>query len=539
MSKRSTSKAPTHAPGREPTSTSSVGSRAFERQARAAKQRTVSRQTRRMRTPPRPQFDVRGMLRQVPRTAWICALVACLNAVCWSIITPPFEVVDEPSHFAYTQQLAQNERLPVSSEYQYSPEELAVLVDLHQGEIRARPGRRTITTASEQQILNRDQHQHIARSGPGAVGGSAAGPPLYYLLEAIPYGLASAGTLLDQLESMRLLSALMGGLTALFVFLFLRETMPETPWAWTVGGLSAALAPLLGFMSGAVNPDAMLFAVSAANFYCLARAFRRGLTRRLAVAIGALTAAGFLTKLNFIGLSPGVVLGLFVLSLRVARVDGRRAALTSLGIALAIAGTPVLMYLLVNSISNHPSLGIVSDTLNGPNQSVLSGLSYIWQLYLPHLPGTTNFFPGLSTARDLWFNKSIGFYGWLDTSFPIWVDNVALIPAGVIAGLLIRALIVSRAALRQHLAEIIVYGAMAFGLMVLIGATAYLNREESLGFAEPRYLMPLVPLGALMLAMAARGAGRRWGTAVGAVIVVLSLAHDIFSQLLVIGRFYS
>jgi 4-amino-4-deoxy-L-arabinose transferase-like glycosyltransferase len=491
-----------------------------------------------MRRPQTPQIDIRGMLRQVPRMAWICALLACLNAVCWSIITPPFELIDEPSHFAYTQQLAENEALPVSDEYQYSPEELAVLLSLRQGEIRARPGRRTISSAGEQKSLEEAQHQHFARYGSGAVGGSAAGPPLYYLLETIPYGLASKGTLLDQLQAMRLLSALMGALTALFVFLFVRETLPATPWAWAVGGLSAALAPLLGFMSGGVNPDAMLFAVSAAIFYCLARGFRGGLTRNLAVAIGALTAAGLLTKLNFIGLVPGIVLGLIALGVRAARVEGRRAAFTPVGIGLAIAASPVLLYLLINVLSNHPSFGIVSDTLRGQWHSLLSGLSYVWQLYLPHLPGTKNYFPGLSTARDLWFNKSIGFYGWLDTSFPIWVDSIALIPAGIIAALCVRGLLLGRAALRLHLTEIIVYIAMAVGLMVLIGATAYLNRDESLGFAEPRYLMPLLPLGAVMLALAARGAGRRWGTAVGAVIVVLFLAHDIFSQLLVIGRFY-
>ena len=64
-----------------------------------------------MRRPQTPQIDIRGMLRQVPRMAWICALLACLNAVCWSIITPPFELIDEPSHFAYTQQLAENDAL--------------------------------------------------------------------------------------------------------------------------------------------------------------------------------------------------------------------------------------------------------------------------------------------------------------------------------------------------------------------------------------------------------------------------------------------
>ena len=108
---------------------------------------------------------------------------------------------------------------------------------------------------------------------------------------------------------MRLLSALMAGFTALFTFLFLREALPGVRSAWTVGALAVALSPLFGFMSGAVNPDAMLFAVSAALFFCLARAFRRGLSTRLAIGSGLVIATGFLTKLNFVGLAPGAFVG--------------------------------------------------------------------------------------------------------------------------------------------------------------------------------------------------------------------------------------
>jgi hypothetical protein len=36
----------------------------------------------------------------------------------------------------------------------------------------------------------------------------------------------------------------------------------------------------------------------------------------------------------------------------------------------------------------------------------------------------------------------------------------------------------------------------------------------------------------------ARGAGRRRGPAAAALIVVLFLAHDVFSRLLVVARFY-
>lgn len=482
----------------------------------------------------------RETLRRIPRAAWICAVIACLNAAGWSLITPPLQIPDEQSHFAYTQQLAENQRLPISGESTFSPEEQAVLLDLHHQEVRGSPETHTISSAGQRRLLENTLGQHLSRH-PVGVGGAATYPPLYYLLETVPYGLASPGTLLDQLELMRLFSALMAGLTALFAFLFVRETLPGVRWAWTVGGLGVAVAPLLGFMSGAVNPDSMLFAVSAMVFYCLARAFRRGLTRGLALAIGALLAVGFLTKPNFIGLVPGVILGLIVLAVGVSRTQGQRAAVVSLGLAFAIASGPLCIYVLANLLSNRPGLGVISTTLqSGIRQgSVLGRLSYIWQLYLPRLPGTTNYFPGLFTARQLWFDRSVGFYGWLDTTFPPWVDTLALIPAGLIVLLCIRSLAAAGALLRGRLAELIVYLTMGVGLMALVGASSYLKMSsEGLSFAEPRYLAPMLPVLAAVLALAARGAGRRWGPTAGALIIVLFLAHDIFSQLLLVGRYY-
>jgi Predicted membrane protein (DUF2142) len=480
------------------------------------------------------------VLRRVPRAAWICALIACLNAACWSLITPPFQVPDEPAHFAYVQQIAENGRLPTSGDSDFSEEEEAALRDLRQTEVRWHPEHQPVTTQAQQQRLQHDLSLPLQRSGPGGAGVAYSQPPLYYALQTIPYALGSSGSLLDQLELMRLLSALMAGLTALFAYLFVREALPGVAWAWTVGGLGVALAPLLGFMSGAVNPDAMLYAVSAAIFYLLARAFRRGLTPRLATAIGVVTAIGLLTKLNFIGLVPGVIIGLVVLAVRAARTS-RRTAYRSLALAVAIAASPALLYIVVNLFSNHPGLGVVSSAihLTSGHGSALGEISYIWQLYLPRLPGMANDFPGISSTRQIWFDRSVGLYGWLDTSFPVWVDDLALIPTALLTILGIRALFTVRATLRRRLAELAVYAAMGAGVMALIGADSYLKFPEQAGtYAEPRYLLPMLALLGAALVLSARGAGRRWGPAVGALIVVLFLAHDIFSQLQVISRFY-
>jgi hypothetical protein len=476
--------------------------------------------------------------RRVPSAAWVCALVAFLNAVCWSILSPPFQVPDEPAHFAYVQQLAEVHQLPAASTEEYSPEEEVALEDLHHDEVQFTPGARTISSRAQERKLEADLRRPLARTGSGGAGTAADEPPLYYALETIPYYLGSGGTLLDRLELMRLLSALFGGLTAFFAFLFVRETLPGTPWAWTVGGLGVALAPLLGFMSGAVNPDAMLFAVSAALFFLLARAFRSGLTNKLATAIGTVIAIGLLTKLNFLGLAPGAVAALIVLTIR-----ARWRAWRGTCIALAVAASPVLLYIVVKPLTNQAPLNISSNPTSQAAQagSVLSQVSYIWQLYLPRLPGMTNYFPGIFTSRQLWFNGLVGLYGWAETAFPGWVDDIALVPAGALALLTARALVGARAALRRHIAEPLLYATMGVGVMAIVGAASYesdvINNQGP--FWEPRYLLPMVVLFGAALALAARGAGRRWGPTVGVLIIVLILAHDLFSQLLVVSRYYS
>jgi hypothetical protein len=261
------------------------------------------------------------VLRRVPAAAWACAAVACLNAVAWSFITPPFQVTDEPSHFAYVEQLANSGSLPSSSGEDFSPDEELALHDLRWASVKRKPENHTIASPAEQRALEAGLASPAGRSRrtTGAAGVAASQPPLYYALETIPYELGSGGGVLVQLQLMRLLSALMAGVTALFCFLFLREALPARRWAWSAGGLSVALAPLLASSSGGVNPDALLFAASAASFFCLARGFRRGLTPGLALATGASVAVGLLTKLTFVGLVPGIAVGVIVLAFRGSR----------------------------------------------------------------------------------------------------------------------------------------------------------------------------------------------------------------------------
>jgi 4-amino-4-deoxy-L-arabinose transferase-like glycosyltransferase len=475
-----------------------------------------------------------------PTAAWVCALVAFLNGACWSLITPPFQVPDEPSHFAYVQQLAETRTLPTSASTTFSPAQEIALQDLRQNQVYYSPQEHTIFTRAAQRKLQHDLALPYARVGGGVGEASISEPPLYYALQTIPYYAGSWGTVLDRLALMRLLSALMGAVSALFAFLFVREALPGARWAWTVGGLGVALAPLLGLMSGSVNPDAQLCAVAAALFYCLARGFRRGLTPRLGAVLGGLVAVGFVTKLNFLGLIPGVALGLLLLAARAARTS-RRTAYRSLAVAAAVAMSPICLDIVVNLLAGRPAVGTLSNatTVTGARGSILKEIGYIWQFYLPRLPGMHNYFPGVSTVRQFWIDGFVGLYGWLDTTFPAWVYRVALVPIGLFGILFVRALLANRDSLRRRTGELIVYGAMTVGLMAVVAASDYLEYPRGTGsYAEPRYFLPLIALYGAALALAVRGAGRRWGPVAGGCLVVVVIAHNFFSQLLEISRFY-
>lgn len=531
------SKTPTRSPR---PAKSAVGSRSFERQRRRERQRTTVRR-RINRRPTRPTFDLRSLLRRVPAAAWTCALIALLNATAWSIITPPFQGRDEVDHFAYVAQLAETGTLPHPPvvRYYYSPGESSVMEALHYAEVRFTPYNPSLSTAAQQRALEHASSSGLPLLSNGTAGGASTAPPLFYALQTIPYALG-AGNVLVQLQLMRLLSVLMGAIAALLIFFFLRVALPAVPWAATVGAICVALQPEFASVTSTVNPDALLYTLAAATFLCLALAFRRGLTPRLAIALGLVNAAGLLTYYSYIGVALGAVAALLILAVRDVRAQGRRA-LQAPAIAIGIALSPAILDALIKALAGSRAFGQASNTAGTLGfASLWHEISYVWELYLPRLPGMTHYFAGISTWREVWFDRFVGFYGWMDTTFPSWVESVALIVALPVALLCARELIVRRQSIRARLPEVAGYGIVALGLITMLGLSSYVGdvvkHEGALG--EPRYLMPLLPLFAVAIVLAIRGGGRRWMPVVGAAMVMLFLGHDILSQLQVIGRYY-
>jgi hypothetical protein len=478
--------------------------------------------------------------RRVPATAWTLMAIGALNAVSWSLITPMFQGPDEITHVAYAQQIAEAGRLPVNRERTtFAPELRVVVGDVRVGILGRGFQRTAVWTASQQRRLERDLHASLPRRGNDDVGGADPEPPLYYALEAIPYSLAGGATLLDRVVLMRLLSALMGGCTALLVFLFVRECLPGRPWAWTVGGAVAAFMPLFAFVSGVVNPDALLFPVCAALFLGLARAFRRGLTTRLAMALGVVLAVGALVKINFYGLVPGALIAIALAARRSAGGWDRRA-LRLVGIAALVGAVPYATMLALDALVWERPFILANTPAELPREAggIWAQLSALWQVYLPRLPWQTQAFGGFP-LYDYWLASFVGKFGPLSVAFPHWALRLAIVVLTVVGALALRALVRARDAVARRRAELLGYLLIAAGLLLLIGIVAVRGWAPGIAAAaQGRYLLPLLAPFALLFALAARGAGERWGRAAGVALVVIAVAWSLFGQLLTIAYYY-
>ena len=258
-------------------------------------------------------------------------------------------------------------------------------------------------------------------------------PPTFYALETIPYELSPTGSsLLDRLVWMRVLCALLAGGTVFLAFRFLRELLPDTPWAWTVGGLALAFFPMFGFVSGGVQNDALMYLCAAGLFWAMARVLRRGLTPLRGLALGGALAAGVLVKFTMVGLAPAAVATVLVALWRARRDErpassrdavgsgadgsdrpapspdavgaesrsGQRRARAGAIVAAVTAAVPVGIYAALSTwVWDRPLNGPLRashEAVAHPAAATIGGqLSYAWQLYLPRLPFMDDKFRGV------------------------------------------------------------------------------------------------------------------------------------------------
>jgi 4-amino-4-deoxy-L-arabinose transferase-like glycosyltransferase len=332
---------------------------------------------------------------------------------------------------------------------------------------------------------------------------------------------------------------------------------------------------MTAFLSGVINPDAMLIALWTLSGWLGTSIIKRGIGFRRAAGLCLCVGVALATKAPALALLPPFA---FVLALAAWRGRRRltRRALVPIAVAALLFLVPVVSwyevskstgngaYSQVQQVSKNASSGGGANPAGGGAEAHGSGIrspsanefaSYLWQYYLPKLPFQHDIrflFPVIShnAAFQNWIGGGWANFGWANVWFPRGVYRVFGITAAL---LLLAALSTGFRALRIRRREGSRFGVTrsdlvlpAFFLLLSGGLVAGLHWTDfhmylthSAPFLQGRYLLPLGALFSLVLAQSTQAVPARFrGAAAGAVIgglVVLQLA----CLGLIVSRYYA
>jgi hypothetical protein len=488
---------------------------------------------------------------------WVFA-IAALNACCWALVTPAFQGPDEVDHFAYTQSLVERGREPSRDPLSPLPrwsgaENLALegtsfLTDHQVGDSRV-----PWLSSQQREYGRRVAAEHPARDDGGGYTTSAAHGPLYYLALSPAYLLTRGGSVFSQLTLMRITSALIGALVALFTFLLARELAPRRPWLAVLAALLVAYEPMYGFMSGIVNNDVGVNAAAAALELLLLRMLRRGMTVPWAALTGAVLVA--LPNVKGTGLSLYPVAGLVFLG-TLWRHHGRRDLVAWLALAAGALLFAGVSSLVLDGLAPAASAGGGGSAAISSNASAVSEalhhipsyLSYLWQAVLPRLPFMTPYFPhpthpGFVLFDDpgfvIFVERGWAAFGWYDVYFPHRLYVVICLVMLAFVGLGVWAARRERAWLDRHRLETLALIAMPVAVVAGFTAAYFTTTPRAVIAEFGRYAFPAIGPLAVLCVGALHALGRRRMLSAGVILLVAMIGLSYASQLLTLTSFYA
>ncbi|HEX5223644.1 MAG TPA: phospholipid carrier-dependent glycosyltransferase [Solirubrobacteraceae bacterium] len=479
--------------------------------------------------------------------------IAAVNFFAWALITPPFQAPDEVDHFAYTQSLVERGDAPSdnpgsplarwSSSEALALEDSAFFTD-HQIGNSHPPWLSTQQRAYEADVAR----LHPSHADGGGNETAATHGPIYYAALAPGY-LAGGSSPWSELTLMRLLSALLGALVPVFAYLIARELAPGRPWIAVLAALLVVFEPMYGFISGAVNNDVGVNAGAAALELLTIRTLRRGITWPAAIAIGLLLALLPQVKGTIISLYPVVALGLLATIWRHHR--------RSTPVRLGVVGVAVLVGRLLGSAlasafsgTQGGGAGAAPSSSDATSAALNSGsaalehpvgyLSYLWQVFLPKLPGMARHFEDVGwPAYTIFVKRGWGAFGWYDVLFQPWVYKVILVAMVAVAVLAVLALRLERRFVRAHLLELALLVLMPLAVVAGFEAAFYTPGSRNFIPEFGRYAFPAIAPLAVLVVAALHGLGRRLVLYGGVALLVAMLSLSVASQLLTLSIFYA
>ncbi|MCL4237950.1 MAG: DUF2142 domain-containing protein [Anaerolineae bacterium] len=404
------------------------------------------------------------MTRRVEGAALAVILAAYLAlAGLYAVRTPDWQAPDEPAHYNYVRQIADEGRLPVIAPGDWQQD--------YQEHLKA--------SGFDPALLDRlDTVQYEDHQ-----------PPLYYLLQAPVYAL-SGGDLL----ALRLVSALLGAGAVIGAWAVVRTALPGRPILALASAGFVAFLPQRLSIAASVNNDALADLVVALTLWT-AVGYLRAAPRAHPLALGVLAGIALITKTTVYFLA-GIVVLAALLRWRRERWPRRVAAAH-----LAAAILPALLIGGVWWARNLDTYGGTDFTGLARHDAVTVGqvrtdeyiedtLGDSEQQYVENLVRTT-------------FHSFWGQFGWMAVPLPATVYRALwLITGGLLAGAAIYAW---RERLPRALDGPGRDALIVFAAVILLVSAAFLLYNREFVQFQGRYLYPaLIPL-ALIVAAGLRG----------------------------------
>ena len=461
-------------------------------------------------TPPR---------RQIARDLLLVFTVALGIRLIWVFVIPPWQSPDEPEHYVYIKHIAEQGRLPFPPDLaypQYSQEDttdwmytflkpLSPQIAKHNDNLLLPYVPFDYDYASARAYKTNPRDRYTSDGGR-----ATSYPPLYYLVEVVPYALFKNAPVLFRLYATRCGSAIMGALSCIFAYLLAYQVRRTRYWGWALG-LCMALMPMYAFITATVNNDVGMDLCASALIWLTVRAYQQEeLSYPLAVALGVTSGLTLLTKPTVapLVLTVGAVLLVkLVADLRASwqRVQPR---LLTLGAYLATAFIVYCPYMLVR-LRYSGTVGFAATSVTRvfrflaagtpvaaaptvPNDAALTA-PHVGALFASlspweYLKGQTG--QGGVHLYFLFIQAFWGFFGWLDAVMPERYYTFVMTFC-VISGIGLVIQLVLQPAQRRIL--LLLIGIIIAQVILLFGADYYLSfvAGTPLGL-QGRYFFPIL-----------------------------------------------
>ena len=483
---------------------------------------------------------LRSTVATVPAPLAALLAIVVVAGIVWALFVPPWQSPDETAHFAYAQSIAERHALPGKGPHTYSADQLLADFAVGGSAVAFRSTQIRPDWSKHDEALYLAAASHASRTDGGGFNPAASNPPLYYVYADLAYWVTSGGNAFDRYYAMRLWGISLLVLTVVGAWLLIGEVLGPRRLPQLAGSAVVGLLPMNTFISTSVNPDALVITLWTFALWLGARVIKRSARPGDVIGLCAVTTGAILSKGSSYALVPAAALALLI---GWVRCDGpaRRSRALLFALVGAVCVLPVLGWIELARSNGIAPVNAVGKAAGAPVRSfsVRGFLSYVWQFYLPRLPGMNiqRVTPGLP-VYDIWLREGWGVFGWLEVRMPesVYVLLAAFTSLVAIASAAIVATFRDR--LRWQL---IGYFAVALvGLLFGLHLTEYRSLLAGQGpVLQGRYLLPVLGLLGLAVALAVARLPAAWRAPVCGVLIAGMLVLQTVALIAVGTRYYT